>query len=181
MLRIVAVAVALAVTAAPCLAADNAAAPQQSQATAPIAPLPEPSPESVAIAEQIIEVTGAKGHSLQMVDAMIPTAIDAIKKRAPDVPDAALNRFRTVFRQEVEKSLPDVLHAEARLYAMHFSAAELNDLLAFYRTALGQKMLVEQPKIFTEMLPLAQSWGRAVGARASDAALQSLRQEGVKI
>jgi hypothetical protein len=185
MLRIVVVAVALAVTAAPCLAADDTALPpQQPQATTPAASppvVPEPAPEAVAVAEQIIEVTGAKAHSLAMVDAMIPTAIDAIKKRAPDVPDEALTRFRAAFRQEVEKSLPEMMHAEARLYAIHFSAAELNELLAFYRTAVGQKMLVEQPKIFTEILPLAQVWGRTVGARAAEAAIESLRQEGVKI
>ena len=34
---------------------------------------------------------------------------------------------------------------------------------------------------FTEMLPLAQSWGRMAGAHAVEAALESLRQEGVKI
>ncbi len=183
MLRIVVVAVALAVTAAPCAAADDSARPQQPQAPTPAtpAPNPEPSPEAVAIAEQIIEVTGAKAHSLEMVDAMMPTAIDAIKKRTPDVPDEALSRFKSAFRQEVEKSLPEMMHAEARLYAIHFSASELNELLAFYRTELGQKMLVEQPKIFTEMLPLAQAWGRIVGARAAEAAVQTLRQEGVKI
>ena len=177
MLRIVVVAVALAVTAAPCLAADQAPLPQQM----PTAPAAEPSPEAVAVAEQIIEVTGAKAHSLELVDAMIPTAIDAIKKRVPDVPQTSLDLFKTTFRQEVEKSLPEMLHAEARLYAVHFSAAELSDLLAFYRTALGQKMLVEQPKIFTELLPLAQAWGRMAGAQAVQAALESLRQEGVKI
>lgn len=179
MLRIVVVAVALAVTAAPCLAADQAPVPQQT----PVAPAPsaEPSAEAVAVAEQIIEVTGAKAHSLELVDAMIPTAINAIKKRVPDVPQASLDLFKTTFRQEVEKSLPEMLHAEARLYAVHFSLPELNDLLVFYRTALGQKMLVEQPKIFTELLPLAQAWGRMAGAQAVQAALESLRQEGVKI
>jgi hypothetical protein len=181
MLRIVAVAVAFAVTAAPCLAADKAPLPEQPQAAGSALPAIDPSPESVAIAEQIIEVTGAKAHSLKVVDAIMPTAIDAIKKRVPDVPDTTLNLFRTTFRQEVEKSLPDMLHAEARLYAIHFSPAELSDLLAFYRTPLGQKMLVEQPKIFTELLPLAQAWGRVAGAQAVQAALQSLRQEGVKI
>lgn len=179
MLRIVVVAVALAVTAAPCLAANQAPQPQQ-PATAATSPA-EPSPEAVAVAEQIIEVTGAREHSLKMVDAVVPTAIDAIKKRMPNVSDTALNQFKKVFREEVEKSLPEMLHAEARLYAIHFSEGELNDLLAFYRTSVGQKMLVEQPKIFTEMLPLAQSWGRMAGAHAVEAALESLRQEGVKI
>jgi len=181
MLRIVVVAVALAVTAAPCLAADQAPLPEQPQTAIAPPPSTEPSPEAVAVAEEIIEVTGARAHSLKMVDAMLPTAIDAIKRRLPDVPDSSLNLFRTTFRQEVEKSLPQMLHEEARLYAIHFSPSELNDLLAFYRTALGQKMLVEQPKIFTELLPLAQAWGRVAGAQAVQAALQSLRQEGVKI
>ena len=66
-------------------------------------------------------------------------------------------------------------------FLLHLSHSSVADLLAFYRTPLGQKMLVEQPKIFTELLPLAQAWGRVAGAQAVQAALQSLRQEGVKI
>lgn len=186
MLRIAAVAVFLAVTAAPCLAfgTPNDSQPPQAQAPAePAGKTPglEPSPEAVAVAEQIIEVSGAKQRSMEMVDAMIPGAIATLKKEAPDIPDDVLNLFKTAFRHEVEKSLPDMLHAEARLYAIHFTVAELNELLAFYRTSLGQKMLVEQPKIFAEIIPLGQAWGREVGIRAMQAAIESLRQEGVKI
>lgn len=179
MLRTALVTVALIVTGASCLAAEQAA-PEEGK-TPPSSAAPEVSPEAVAIAERIIEITGAKNRSLQMADAMIPMAIGMIKKQSPNIPDDILEMFKAAFHNEVEKSLPDLLHAEAQLYAMHYTAAELNGLLAFYQTALGQKVLAEQPKILAEIVPLGQAWGREMGERAVEAAIESLRQKGVKI
>lgn len=153
MIRLAVGVVALAMATTTCLAQNNAAQN-------------DPSTDALIVAEHILDVTGAKARTMQVVDLMLPSVTELIKKQVPDISDKVLQDFKAAFHDEMQKTVPDVLRAEARVYAMHFTTAELNDLLAFYHTPLGQKMLVEQPKIIQEILPLGKEWGREAGERA---------------
>ena len=46
-----------------------------------------------------------------------------------------------------------------RIYAGHFTEAELKAILAFYQSPLGQKMIVEEPKALDESMANAGEWG----------------------
>ena len=46
----------------------------------------------------------------------------------------------------------------ARIYAEHFTEQELKDALAFYKTPLGQKLIVEEPKVLDDSLKAADAW-----------------------
>jgi len=46
----------------------------------------------------------------------------------------------------------------ARIYASHFTEAELKQLLAFYQSPLGQKVITEEPKSADESMAMAGSW-----------------------
>jgi hypothetical protein len=47
-----------------------------------------------------------------------------------------------------------------RIYASHFTEAELKDALAFYKTPLGQKLISEEPKALEESMKAADDWSR---------------------
>ncbi len=61
----------------------------------------------------------------------------------------------------------------ARLYATSFTEPELKDLLAFYKSPLGKKLLVEQPKIADASLKFAQNWANVL----SDEVIAKMREE----
>jgi hypothetical protein len=46
----------------------------------------------------------------------------------------------------------------AKLYASRFTEQELKDTLAFYKSPLGKKLLVEEPLILDQSMRNAQSW-----------------------
>jgi hypothetical protein len=46
----------------------------------------------------------------------------------------------------------------ARIYASHFTEAELKQILAFYQSPLGKKLLTEEPKTADESMSMAGSW-----------------------
>jgi hypothetical protein len=48
--------------------------------------------------------------------------------------------------------------ATARIYATHFTEPELKQLLAFYQSPLGQKMVAEDPKVIDESMHNAAQW-----------------------
>jgi hypothetical protein len=49
--------------------------------------------------------------------------------------------------------------ATARFYASHFTEAELKQILAFYQSPVGKKMLVDEPRALDESMAYAGSWG----------------------
>jgi hypothetical protein len=61
------------------------------------------------------------------------------------------------FRQRFDAALFEVVPYEeqstwaADVYARHFTRSELKDLIAFYRTALGQKLATQLPVIMGEV------------------------------
>ena len=44
-----------------------------------------------------------------------------------------------------------------KLYTKGFSEAELNELIAFYKSALGKKVLKEMPALFAESMKMTQA------------------------
>jgi hypothetical protein len=61
----------------------------------------------------------------------------------------------------------------AKLYATHFTEAELKEILAFYKTPVGMKLLAEQPKVGEEGLKFAQDWANTL----SDQVIAKMRDE----
>jgi hypothetical protein len=52
----------------------------------------------------------------------------------------------------------ELVDQTARIYASHFTEAELKGILAFYQSPLGQKMIVEEPKAMDESMNSAATW-----------------------
>jgi hypothetical protein len=46
------------------------------------------------------------------------------------------------------------------IYQRHFSAADIEGLLRFYRSPLGRKVITEMPATMAEGMQLGQDWGR---------------------
>ena len=52
----------------------------------------------------------------------------------------------------------ELVDATARIYASHFTEAELKQILTFYQSPVGQKMIVEEPKALDESMADAGKW-----------------------
>jgi len=66
------------------------------------------------------------------------------------------------FLPAMREHLPEFMDLAAHVYAQHFSVEELDQLLAFYKSPVGKKLVAEQPAMLTEMTGIAQAWGRNV-------------------
>jgi hypothetical protein len=61
----------------------------------------------------------------------------------------------------------------ARLYAANFSEQELKDILAFYQTPTGKKLLVTQPQVVDTSMSFAGTWAN----KLSDEVVGKMRDE----
>ena len=112
-------------------------------------------PKEVAIRE-ILQLTGSAALSRQVMEQMLPT----LKQAVPDVPDSFWNEFMAEVNEDelIERIVP--------VYAKHFTLEELEQLIAFYKTPLGKKLIGEMPVVMQESIAVGQEWGRDIAMRA---------------
>lgn len=123
----------------------------------------------VALIRELLSVTHAVDQSMIAMEAMVP----AQKAANPRIPAVFWDRFLAQARArrgELEEAIVVV-------YERHFSTNEIVQLLAFYRTPIGQKVLSTLPAVLQESVVAGQEWGQRIGA-AIGAQLES---EGVHI
>ena len=147
------------------LALGGAAAAQQ-----------EPSAEAVETARQIIVLKS--GDTL--FNALIPGVIEQGKsmfEQQNPMLGKDLRDVATKLRTDLAPRTAEVNAEVAKIYARHFTEKELKDLLAFYQSPLGRKIIVEEPKALDQSVAFAQQWAR----KFSDEVLQKMRAEMKKL
>jgi uncharacterized protein len=117
----------------------------------------QPSAAAVALAREIVEAKGA----LTMFDSVIVGVIEYHKNvllQSNPTLQKDLNEVGVRLSAEFAPRRTGI-HAEiARAYASRFTEQELKDILAFYKTPLGKKLIVEEPKGVDEATKRVDAW-----------------------
>jgi uncharacterized protein len=130
------------------LAADRASA--QGRAA-------QPSANSIALAKEVIVIKGAH----QMFNAIVPGVIERAKNLfLPTNPNLnkELTEVGARLKAEYSAKADELLNEVAKTYASHFTEQELKEILAFYKTALGKKLLAEDPVAIEAGMKRANDW-----------------------
>ena len=117
----------------------------------------QPSPTAIATAKEVITVKGATA----LWDPLVPGVIEQAKSvfvQANPTLLKDLNEVALKLRAEYAPRSQEVVNEVAKLYAARFTEQELKDMLAFYKSPLGKKLLVEEPSILDQSMRNAQSW-----------------------
>jgi hypothetical protein len=72
----------------------------------------------------------------------------------------------------------EIIDQVAALYARNFTAAELNEVVAFYRGPTGQKFIQKLPLITQESMVIGQRFGQSIGAEIRGRIVEELRKRG---
>jgi hypothetical protein len=123
----------------------------------------------LALIHELLSRTHAVDQAVSLMEATVP----AQKLANPRIPGVFWDRFLAEARSrrgELEEMMGSV-------YDKHFSSDELRQLLAFYRTPVGQKVLSTAPTITQESVMAGQAWGQRIGAAVG----AQLDAEGVHI
>lgn len=132
----------------------------------------QPTPAAMATAREIIKTTGATALFNPLIPGVVEQAKNLFLQQDPAL-GKDLNEITANLRTELAPRFDELTNEVARLYATHFTEPELKDLLAFYKTPVGTKFIVEQPKIAEEGLKFAQDWANAL----SDLVIVRMRDE----
>jgi uncharacterized protein len=90
---------------------------------------------------------------------VIETAKNSLVPTNPNL-TKELNDVAAQLRRDYEGKKAELVYEVALIYAKHFTDQELKELVAFYKSPLGQKMLKEEPLALDQGLKRAQDWSQ---------------------
>jgi hypothetical protein len=117
----------------------------------------QPSAAAIATARELITVKGAAALYEPLVRGVIEQARGTFLQTNPML-GKPLSEVAAKLRAEYSARTVELVVDMAKLYATRFTEQELKDVLAFYKSPLGRKMLSEEPAILDQSMKNAQTW-----------------------
>ncbi|WOH84640.1 DUF2059 domain-containing protein [Bradyrhizobium sp. BEA-2-5] len=74
-----------------------------------------------------------------------------------------LNEVALVIAKNLAGSEKEIGEGMAQIYASEFTEQELKDLVTFYKSPLGKKLLTSEPKAINDSLRYMQEWAQQFG------------------
>jgi hypothetical protein len=143
----------------------------------PAAYAQQPSAAAVATAKEIVAVTSAT----TLFDPLIPGVIEQSKilflQQNPALAKD-LNEIAVKLRAELAPRFAELVNEVANNYASRFSEQELKEMLAFYKSPVGGKLLREQPQIVDTSLKFAQTWANSLSEQVIGKMREELKKKG---
>ena len=138
----------------------------------PLASAQQPSPGATASAKELITITGTTALFSPLIAGVVEQAKALYLQQNPAL-SKDLNEIATQMRTDLQPRFSELTEEVARLYAANFTEQELKDILAFYKSTAGKKLLAEEPKIADSSMKFAQDWAN----KLSDQVIGKLRDE----
>ena len=139
---------------------------------APAAHGQQPSAAAVATARELITTAGATALFTPLIAGVIEQARILYLQQDPSLAKD-LNEISAQLRTDLEPRFSELTNEVARLYAANFTDQELKEILAFYKTPAGKKLLTEQPRVVDLSMKFAQDWAN----KLSDLVVAKMRDE----
>jgi len=124
-----------------------------------------PPEENLAVAREVVVLTGGETAMRSMMDAMRPLMLQDLRSRglAQDVAE----RYVALFLEEFEKEFPRVMELSAIAYAGAFSLRELEDIRSFFRTDSGRAMAERTPRLTSAMTQVGAMIAEEIAPRVA--------------
>jgi uncharacterized protein len=139
-----------------------------------------PSAAAMATAHELVTVKGVSTLYEPLVTGVIEKAKGMLLQTNPML-GKDLNEVAAKLRADLAPRSAEVVTETARLYALRFTEQELKDALAFYKSPLGRKLLVEEPAIADESMKSASIWAEKFSEEVMNKMRAEMRKRGHEI
>ncbi len=127
------------------------------QAAAPVA---KPSPAAVAAAKEILAMKNANAMYANAVPGMVQKTKDALMAQNLNY-QKDLNEVAPLVVQALAGREKEIGEGMAQAYAAEFTEQELKDLVTFYKSPLGQKLIANEPRAIAQSMAYMSQWAQA--------------------
>ncbi len=142
----------------------------------------QPSPEALRAAKDLIALISPgtlEKMTLAMISGMWPTIEANLRAQHPKIDVETLAELRGESERFVIGIVTDTMKDDApAIYARYFTATEMDEIAAFYRTPTGAKALTVTPKAMADIGPVVQARIGPTGAKLEAAFNSILKKRG---
>lgn len=140
-------------------------------------------PEKVVLVKELMEVTGANASSRQFSDSLSQQFVSVLKLANPNLSDHAISIVNEEVARMVEAefsngSLQRRIH---KIYSDAFTLQELEQLITFHKSPVGQKANRLIPELMSQSLGAAESWSLELGPKISKQVLRKFDEQGISV
>src|SRR3954465_14416850 len=169
------IALGLALTAVPAVAQQKQPAPQPSAV-----PLKQGTPGAGAAAKEILAMKNASAMYANAVPNIVQQTKDALLQQNLNY-QKDLNEVAVVVAQGLAGREKEIGEGMAKVYANEFTEQELKDLVAFYKSPLGQKLLSTEPRAIQFSMSYMNQWAQSFSETVNGQFRGEMRKRGKEI
>jgi hypothetical protein len=137
--------------------------------------------EKRAEIEVLLKEMGTLANMNRIVDVLIPMIIGEFRKENPKIPEAMWNEFILIAEDEIKKTMPELMEPIITIYDTNFTTEEIKQLVAFYTSPVGHKIVTQMHEIVPQTVAMAQAWGERAGARVEERIRAVAKQKGYNL
>ncbi len=135
---------------------------------------------AAAAARDLIQTMDLQSMIDKMLGVLTPMIVQQVKAENPEIPDEILTVISQEFMTALKEDYATFEKGAVAVYTSHFTADELRDVAAFYRTPTGRKTLEKMPLVTQQSMVLGQKWAQASMPRAIERVKRRLAEMGYK-
>ncbi len=127
---------------------------------------------SLGNAQRLVSALGVETELAYTIETSIAEAKQQLHASG-ELPIAIVDNIANALRDEMLFSMPELLDEFAQLYADRFTDPELLDLIEFYESPTGQKLVASNAELTQEAMEATEAWIERVSERAVTRLLSS--------
>jgi uncharacterized protein len=135
---------------------------------------------NVALAKQMLEVT----HAMTVFTPLIPGVVEQARlfylQQNPSL-GKDLSEVATKIRNDLQPRFAELIDDLAKIYAETFSEPEMKEIIAFYQSPAGKKMLDQQPRLVDASMNFAGNWANKLSEEVTARIREELIKRGHKM
>ena len=141
---------------------------------------PKASPAAIAAAKEILQIKNAGAMYAGAVPGLVEkTKVALIQQNLNYQKD--LNEVAPIVAKELEGRQNEIGEGMAQIYASEFTEQELKDLVVFYKSPLGQKLITSEPRAIGLSMAFMNSWAQNFSETVMGAFRAEMRKRGKEI
>ena len=152
------------------------AVPAMAQQAAP----PKASPAAIAAAKEILTIKNAGAMYAGAVPGLVEKTKIALTQQNLNY-QKELNEVAPIVAQQLAGRQNEIGDGMAQIYAGEFTEQELKDLVTFYKSPLGQKLISAEPRAIGLSMAFMNSWAQNFSETVMGAFRAEMRKRGKEI
>jgi uncharacterized protein len=157
-----------------------AASPVAAQQPPAVPGVKAASPAAIAAAKEILSMKNASAMYANAVPGIVEQTKNALLQQNLNY-QKDLNEVAVIVAKNLAGREKEIGDGMAQVYASEFTEQELKDLVTFYKSPLGQKLLANEPKAIERSMAYTNQWAQEFAQFVNGQFRGEMRKRGKEI